>query len=399
MCPASAEVEKGSGMKITDVSVLKMNPGTGKNFIFVKLQTDVGITGWGEAYTQADRDIQVEAHILQLARYLEGRDPFHIRHFIHVAHEDFTTKRSAMDFHCAMSGIEIAMWDIVGKALEQPVYNLLGGPVRPRIRLYANGWSGSSKSPDDVAQAAAKVVKERGFAALKFDPFPGPWREYVGYEELEHARDVVAAVREAVGPRVELLVEVHRRLAPMNAIRVAKMLEPLRPYWFEEPCPPDNIPAIKEVKENTTIPVVTGEALYTRTGFREVFETRSADIVNPDICNTGGILELTQIAAMAQPYYIGVSPHGWNSTGIGCAAAVQASATMPNFLIYEYMVGVEAASRDVCTGYLEPAESYIELPKRPGIGVEIDEAKLAKYPYKQFPPRPIRTVEDERQWH
>ncbi|MEX0762636.1 MAG: mandelate racemase/muconate lactonizing enzyme family protein [Dehalococcoidia bacterium] len=385
-------------MKITDVSVHKMNPGSGKNLMFVKLQTDAGITGWGEAYTQADRDIQVEAHIDQLARYLEGRDPFHIRHFTHVVHEDFATKRSAMDLHCAVSGIEIAMWDIVGKALDRPIYDLLGGPVRPRIRLYANGWGGG-KSPDDAAKAAATVVNERGFTALKFDPFPGPWREYVGYEELEHATNVVKAVREAVGPRVELLIEVHRRLAPMNAIRVAKMLEPFHPYWFEEPCPPDNIDAIKEVKDNTTIPVVTGEALYTRNGFREVFDKRAADIINPDICNTGGILELTQIAAMAQPHYIGVSPHGWNSTGIGAAAAVHASATIPNFLIYEYMVHVEAASRDICINYNEPQDGYLELPKEPGLGVEIDEEKLAKYPYKQFPPRGIRTVEDERQWH
>ena len=134
-------------MKITDVTVHKMNPGVGKNFVFVKIQTDAGITGWGEAYTQADRDVQIEAHIHQLARYLDGRDPFHIRHFTHIVHEDFATKRPGMDLHCAVSGIEIAMWDIVGKALERPVYDLLGGPTKPRIRLYANGWGGSG-SPE-----------------------------------------------------------------------------------------------------------------------------------------------------------------------------------------------------------------------------------------------------------
>ena len=386
-------------MKITDVTTHMIHPGPrGKNFIFVKIQTDAGITGWGEAYSQADRDLQVETHITQLARYLEGRDPFHIRHFMHVAHEDFATKRSAMDFHCALSGIEIAMWDIVGQALEQPVYNLLGGPVRPRVRLYANGWSGGAESPEDYANAAVRTVK-RGFSALKFDPFSGPWTEYPDFGRLEEAVSVVAAIREAVGPRVDLLVEVHRRLAPMNAIRVAKMIEKYNPYWFEEPCPPDNIPAIKEVKDNTTIPVVTGEALYTRNGFREVFDLRAADIINPDICNTGGILELTQIAAMAQPYYIGVSPHGWNSTGIGAAAAVHASATMPNFLIYEYMVHAEDVSRDITTDYNEPVGGYLELPKTPGLGTAIDENKLSKYKFEQYPPRRIRTVEDERQWH
>ena len=384
-------------MKITDIEVIKWNPGTGKNFIYIKLTTDAGITGWGEAYTQADRDIQIEAHINQLSRYLIDRDPFHIRHFMHIAHEDFATKRSAMDLHCALSGIEIAMWDIVGKTVEQPIYNLIGGPVRPHIRVYANGWG--QGSPDDKAQEAAELVEKRGFNALKFDPFPGPWREYPNRDELVEAADTVGKVREAVGPEVELLVEVHRRLAPVHAINAAKQMEKYNPYWFEEPCPPDNIDAILEVKNNTNIPVVTGEAHYTRNEFREIFDKRAADIINPDICNTGGILELTQIAAMAQPHYIGVSPHGYNSTSVGCAAAVHASATIPNFLIYEYFVNVEDVCRNITKGYLEPNNSYIELPTDPGLGIEIDETKLANYPYAPFPPRNIRTVEDERRWH
>lgn len=384
-------------MKITDVEVIKWHPGTGKNFIYIKISTDAGITGWGEAYSQADRDTQIEAHVDQLSRYLIDRDPFQIRHFMHVAHEDFATKRSAMDLHCALSGIEIAMWDIVGKATEQPVYNLIGGPVRPHIRVYANGWS--KIDGDETAQAAATLVEERGFNALKFDPFPGPWREYVNRDELAEAASTVGKVREAVGPDVELLVEVHRRLAPMNAIRVAKEMEQYNPYWFEEPCPPDNIDAIKEVKQNTTIPVVTGEAHYTRNDFREIFDKRAVDIINPDICNTGGILEIIHIAAMAQPHYVGVSPHGYNSTSIGLAAGVHASANMPNFLIYEYFVNVEEVCRSFTTGYMAPHNSYIELPTAPGLGVEIDEAKLAQYPYKPFPPRGIRTVEDERKWH
>ena len=386
-------------MKITDVTTHLWNPGGGKNFLYVKIETDAGITGWGEAYTQADRDKQVESHIHQLSRYLDGRNPFHIRHLLHVIREDFATKRGGMDLHCAVSGIEIALWDIVGKALGVPVYDLLGGPVRPRLKLYANGWSGGAKTPDEYGETAAKVVEQRGFMALKFDPFPGPWREYPERAALDEAVSVVAAIRDAVGPDVELLVEVHRRLSPMAAIDVAKRLEPLRPYWFEEPCPPDDIAAIKEVKDKTTIPVVTGEAMYTLSEFRDVCGTRAADIVNPDICNTGGIWEITKIAAMAQAHYIGISPHGWNSTGVGCAAAVQASAGMPNFLIYEYMVGVEAASREVTIGYLEPEDGYIELPTGPGLGVDIDETALAAKPYAELPQRNVRSVEDERRWH
>lgn len=385
-------------MKISDIDVLVAHPPRGKNFIFVKITTDNGIVGWGEAYTQADRDRSIVAHIEEMKRYLIGRDPFHIRHFTHIAYEDFATKRGSMDFHCAVSGIEIAMWDVVGKALDQPVYNLLGGPVRPRIRVYANGWGDGAKTPDAMAKAALQIV-DRGYTAMKFDPFPGPWRPYVDAAELEQAAAAVGAIRQAVGPRVELLVEVHRRLAPMNAVHVAQMIEKYRPYWFEEPIPSENLKAMAEVRSKIKIPVVTGEALYTRTEFREVLELRAADILNPDICNTGGILELVHIAAMAEPFYVGVSPHGWNTTSIGLAAAVHASAVIPNFLIYEYMVALESWCQEISINPLKAEGGYIELPNRPGLGVDIDEKKLAMYPHKQFPPRSIRTVEDERKYH
>ena len=173
-------------MKIVDLKIYKWNPGSGKNFIYVKLLTDNGIVGWGECYTQSDREIQVEAHIIELSRYLIDRNPFNIRHFLHVTHEDFSTKRSSMDLSCALSGIEIALWDIVGKALDQPVYNLLGGMMKPRLRVYANGWSNGS-DPDSIAKQALEVVNKRGFNALKFDPFLGPWREYVPKIEIAHA--------------------------------------------------------------------------------------------------------------------------------------------------------------------------------------------------------------------
>lgn len=385
-------------MKIVDLKIYKWNPGSGKNFIYVKLLTDNGIVGWGECYTQSDREIQVEAHIIELSRYLIDRNPFNIRHFLHVTHEDFSTKRSSMDLSCAISGIEIALWDIVGKALDQPVYNLLGGMMKPRLRVYANGWSNGS-DPDLIADQALEIVNKRGFNALKFDPFVGPWREYVPNKEIDHAVKIVKNVREAVGPNVDLLIEAHRRFSASNAINALKKMEEYDIFWFEEPCPPDNLRAIKEVKESSTIPVVTGEALYTIHAFREIIENRSVDIINPDVCNTGGILELSQIASMSQIQYIPVSPHGWNSTSVGFAAGIQASATMKNFLIYEYMISVEKSSEDISIGYIKPEESYIELPKQPGIGISVNESKLKKYPFKKFPPRNIRNIEDELKWH
>ena len=167
---------------------------------------------------------------------------------------------------------------------------------------------------------------------------------------------------------------------------------PFNPYWFEEPCPSDNIHAIKEVRDNISIPIVTGEALYTRKDFRELLNKRATDIINPDICNTGGILEITQIAAMAEPYYVAISPHGWNSTSIGAAAAIHASATMPNFIIYEYMIQVEEFSKHISNGYNEPEDGYFELPQSPGLGVSIDETIIKNYGYRQYPPRNLRTI-------
>ena len=220
-------------MKVTAVKTFLVHPGVGKNWLFVKLETDEGLHGWGEAYTQSDRDTAIEAHIHQLARYVVGWSPFEIKRFTHMAYEDWATKRGGIDFFCAVSGIEQALWDLAGKAVEQPVYDLLGGPCRDRIRVYANGWTGGARTPQELGARAQEVV-QRGFTALKFDPFPGPWRLYVTRAEELAAIERVRAVREAVGPEVEILVEVHRRLAPMHAIRVARMIEEFNPYWYEE---------------------------------------------------------------------------------------------------------------------------------------------------------------------
>ena len=381
-------------MKITNIKSFIVHPGVGKNLIFVKVETDEGIHGWGEAYTQADRDTSITAHIEQMTRYLVGRSPFNIKHFTYVAYEDFTTKRGGMDFHCAVSGIEQAMWDIVGKAAGQPVHNLLGGACRDRIRVYANGWSAGASTPEEYGQKAKEAVSQ-GWTALKFDPFPGPWKLYIDRKAEQLAADRVAAVREGGGPDVDILVEVHRRLAPVHAIRVAKMIEPYNPFWYEEPCPAENVDAIAEVRQSTTIPVVTGEALYTKSDFREVFEKRAADIINPDISNTGGILELKEIAAMAEPYYVVVSPHGWNSTTVSLAASLQVSACIPNFLIMEFPVALVPLGEDIAVNPFRPENGYIELRTEPGLGMELKEDALARYQYKQFPPRPIRQYYEE----
>ncbi|MDH3600896.1 MAG: mandelate racemase/muconate lactonizing enzyme family protein [Candidatus Tectomicrobia bacterium] len=381
-------------MQVTAVTPFIVDPGRGKNWVFVKVDTDTGITGWGECYTQSDRDQSIVVHVQQLARYLVERDPFHIKHFTHMAYHDFAGKRGAMDLFSAISGLELALWDIVGKQLGAPVYNLLGGPCRDRIRVYANGWYGGAKTPDDYAEKAQAVV-QRGFTAMKFDPFPGPWRTHISRRAEQQAVATVKAVRDAVGPDIDLLIEVHRRLAPMHAVRVARQMEEFEPFWYEEPTSARNLDALAECRRDIRMPIVTGEELYTKAEFRQVFELQAADIINPDVCNCGGLLELKEIAAMAEPYGVVVSPHNYNSTTIGLAATLQVSACIPNFLITEYFVNFEDRAQEVAVQPFEVKDGYIQLPEGPGLGLELRQEALETYPYREFPMRTLPTYRDE----
>ncbi len=286
-------------MKIIGIECLPVHSGWRKNFVFARVETDAGIIGWGEAYSQYDRDRAVAAQVEELGRYLIGRDPFQIRHILQIAFDDYAQRRGSLELYCATSGIEQALWDIVGKATKQPIYNLLGGPCRSKIRVYANGWSYKLQEPEDYARKAEAVIKS-GFSAIKFDPVPGPWRTYVPKEHVRRGVKVLRAVRNAVGPDVDLLLDIHRRLAPMHAIDLADALAEFEPYWLEEPCQSENVEALADVRHRSKIPVVTGEALYTRADFRPIFRARAADIINPDVSNCGGILELMYIAAAAE---------------------------------------------------------------------------------------------------
>jgi galactonate dehydratase len=202
--PGNDEGEHGT-MKIATVECLPVHSGWRKNFVFVRLSTDAGVVGWGEAYSQYDRDRAVAAQVEELGRYLIGRDPFHIRHILQIAFDDYAQRRGSLELYCATSGIEQALWDIAGKITGQPVYNLLGGPCRSRVRVYANGWSYKMQQPQDYARAAEAVLG-RGFTALKFDPLPGPWRTYIPKEHIRRAVKVTRAVRDAVGPDVDILI-------------------------------------------------------------------------------------------------------------------------------------------------------------------------------------------------
>src|SRR6516162_8116419 len=308
--------------------------------------------------------------------------------------DDYAQRRGSLEFYCATSGIEQALWDIVGKVTHQPVYNLLGGPCRSRIRVYANGWSYKMQLPEDYARGAEAVLK-RGFTALKFDPIPGPWRTYIPKDHIRRAVKVTRAVRDAVGPNVDILIEVHRRLAPMHAIDLANALAEFAPYWFEEPCQSENVQALAEVRHASRIPVVAGETLLTRAGIRPVIRARAVDIINPDVSNCGGILELMYVAAAAESEAIAVSPHNYNSTTLALSASVHVSACMPNFIITEYFLPFEELGRRLCPNVLRPVDGYIALPEGPGLGLNVDETALRAARGKQFPARTFRSIEEE----
>jgi galactonate dehydratase len=381
-------------MKITAVKSYPVHPGWRKNLIFVKVETDEGIHGWGEAYSQYDRDRAVVAQLESLGPYMVGRNPFDIKHFTQFAFDDYAARRGSVELFCAISGIEQALWDIVGKACNQPVYNLLGGKCRDKIRVYANGWGYQLKEPSDYARAAEKVVAQ-GWTALKFDPLPAPWRTWIPKEQEDRAVRITKAIRDAVGPDVDLLIDQHRRLAPMHAIRLDKRLAEFNMYWMEESCQAEFPDELAQVRREIGIPVVIGEATYTKTGFRPLLEKRAADILNPDVACVGGILELKEIAAMAEPFLVAMSPHNYNSTLVALASTVHASAVMPNFVITEYFLPFVDFCDQISSSQLKPKNGYITLPTAPGLGIDVDEEALKKHPAKVYPLRKLRTPADE----
>src|SRR5215469_16195324 len=242
-------------MKVVDVTTHLVQPERAKTVLFVKVTTDAGIHGWGEVYTVTGREPALERLTQEFGAYLLGRDPLQIKHFTQVMYRDVAIKRGSMDFYCALSGLEIALWDIAGKHFGTPVYNLLGGPCRGSFRIYGqpSGEPGDLEDPATWGRRAAHTIAQ-GYDAVKFDPFPGPWQAHVARLVEEVAVERVAAIREAVGPGVDVLIEVHRRLAPAPAIRVAHRIERYDPFWFEEPTPAENLDATRDVRSKINIP-------------------------------------------------------------------------------------------------------------------------------------------------
>ena len=278
----------------------------------------------------------------------------------------------------AVAAIEIACWDIIGKATNQPLYNLWGGRCHEKLRAYANGWYRGPRTPESFARNAKKVI-ERGYTALKGDPFKHQGL-FTSPQSQRNALKIVAAVRDFVGDDVELLIEVHGRLTPSEAIRFGNAMEQYRPFFYEEPVPPQNVDAMLKVAQAINVPLATGERIYTKWGFKELLEKQVVSVVQPDIGHAGGLSELKKIAAMAETYYVGIAPH--NPYGpINTMAALHLDACTPNFLIQEG--GSADWYDDILTGHF-PTQSggYFDLPKGPGLGIAIDEDKLLSMPAK-----------------
>ena len=374
-------------MKITDLRVFRTEGGH-FNWTFVKVYTDGGLTGVGEASLERFDEVVVRA-LESFKDFLVGKDPFQIEYIWNAIYKS-TFWHGQLIILTALSAVEQALWDIKGKALGVPVYELLGGKLRDKVRAYANAWAfqkvvtemTSEDTPESIARNARKMVDE-GFTAMKWDPFRSGG-QVIPKSEEEFAIACVKAVREAVGPSVDILIECHGRFNMLSAIRMAQKLEPFDPYFYEEPIPPDNIDAMAEVQRAINLPIATGERLFTRWDFRALLEKQAARIIQPDISHAGGILELKKIAAMAETYYVAVQPH--NSNGpVATMASLQLDACIPNVVFQEFFYPYLEQYNEILTEPIEYQDGYLKIPTGPGLGADIREDVILKNPPKPEP--------------
>ncbi|MCW5852894.1 MAG: galactonate dehydratase [Anaerolineae bacterium] len=379
-------------MKITRVSTLIVNANI-RNWIFVKVETDqAGLWGWGEA-TLEWKTRSVVGAVEDFARLLVGEDPLRIEHLYQtMLRQPFW--KVGVEGMTAISGIEQALWDIKGKALGVPVYELLGGRVRDRVRLYNHLGGGDARSmyasvePAEFAERALQV-QAMGYTAVKFLPVPRT-EPVEGTRSVRYAERLVRAVREAVGPDMDLMVDLHARCWPAMAIQYCQAFEPYGLFFFEEPCPTEDIEATAQVTAVSRIPIATGERLVGRHQFRDLLQARACHIIQPDLSHCGGLWEARKIAAMAETYSIAVAPHNPNGP-IATAAAVHFALATPNWVIQEAISSDVPWRGEVLDEGLTFDAGAILPPPRPGLGVEVNEAVAARYP--------LRTEAEERYFH
>ena len=389
-------------MKVKDVKTWVVGnppPQTGgRYFIFVKLTTNDGIHGYGEAYA-ATFDPHLTAKMIEdtAARYLVGRDPHDIDVLFRHCYSSGFSQRPDVSMMGCFSALEMACWDIIGKAAGQPVYKLIGGQVHETLRSYTYLYPASgSVYPDetenarnvyndpDMAAEAALACVEQGFDAVKFDP-AGPYTIYDGHmprlADIDLSANMCRAVREAVGTKADILFGTHGQFTAGGAIRLAKAIEPYDPLWFEEPVPPDMPEVMAQVARASSIPVATGERLTTRFEFGRVIENRAASILQPNSGRSGGILETRKIAAMAETFHIQIAPHCYCGPIVG-AANIQIATACPNFLVLESIKTWDGFHEKLLKKKIEWQDGHVIPSKEPGLGVELNEDVCEAHPWE-----------------
>jgi len=366
-------------IKITDIQTFLVGVGS-RNLVFVKVLTDQGIHGIGEAYSVGPDEATV-ATINDYKRWLVGMDPRNIE-YIWATLYNFTRFPGGSVVNAAISGIEHALWDIAGKAAGLPVYMLIGGKFRDKIRVYQSAGGGE---PKQVATSAKALVEKYGYTAIKMSPHP-PRGNAMPYNHVTRsAGQRVAAVREALGPDVDIGVDIHAKFfEPVRALRLAQEIQPYRPMWLEEPIRPENVEAMKKLAAHVEIPLASGECNYTKYEFRAILEAQCLDIIQPDVCVCGGLMEMKKIAAMAEAHYVMVAPH--NPMGpVATTVNVHFAVSTPNFLILEYHPDDTAPRKDLLKEPLMVKDGYIPTPTKPGLGIELNEEA-----FRHYPPKPWR---------
>ena len=380
-------------MKITDVKTFVVgNPPPhfgGRYFVFLKLTTDSGVEGIGEVYSVPFHPDTVAGMIADVCeRIVIGSDPFKIERLWRIVYSSGFTQRPDTSIMGILSGIETACWDIVGKALDKPVYELLGGRVHEKLRSYSYLYPEAGDRAEvyrDAEMAAERAVEyvKQGFTAVKFDPV-GPYTAFdprqLSLEALEHTEHFVRTLREAVGGTCDLLFGTHGQMTTAGAIRLARRLEPYDPLWFEEPTPPEVPEEMARVARQTSIPIATGERLATKYEFARVLANQAASILQMALGRVGGLLEAKKIAGMAEAHYAQIAPHLYCGPVEG-AANVQISTCTPNFLILESIQTWGGFHGQILKTPIQWQDGYVIPPTLPGIGVELDEDVAARHPY------------------
>ncbi|MBM3803883.1 MAG: mandelate racemase/muconate lactonizing enzyme family protein [Acidimicrobiia bacterium] len=365
-------------MHITQLETFLTNAGS-RNYLFVRLKTDTGLTGIGEASLEwQEKTVQTLIHEWVEDRVV-GVDPFDREKIIGGMIRD--QYQGGATIMTAISGVEIALWDLIGRACGQPVYKLLGGRCHERLPAYANGWYGGAATPEDFAARAREVIR-RGYRALKFDPFGTAWKT-MSDEQSDTVEAIVAAVRQAVGKEVQIMIEVHGRLSVENAIAMGRRLARYQPAWYEEPVTPNSLDLLKEVKQALPFPIAAGERLYTLEDFGRLARTRACEVVQMDLAHCGGLGVGKKIAAMAEAQDLSVAPHV--SIGpVALCAALHFDWSTPNFLIQENFAEYDVPWRnDLVCGWNPIHNGEFLLPQQPGLGIELNTAVCEKHPYKE----------------